>query len=293
MSATRKFPDLVRNPYIWAITAGILISLFLSVLVSELIRLNLTRGILNHYEHRVETRTFGEPKAPNLDIRKLERLSLWGEGSGKDHLAATASHSDRNLTIPAGSSLILKGIVRYPDGTYEAAFSDQQGKKSFIVRKGDTLNNLEVLDIKPDRVIVSRGGEKSAYYLFNKAPKKTKKLSPTRHISSAGGGHRVALKKNEVQAALSDMASFLRQVRIVPYMEKGKPKGFQLLDIVPGSIVAQVGLKNGDVVERVNGKPIHTPQEAMQLFTLLQSGQGLTLEVKRNGQRKSIAIDLK
>ncbi len=293
MNTTRKFPDIVRNPYTWAITISILVSLILSVLLSELLHLNLTQGILNHYERRIETRTYGESKTPAPDIRKLERLSLWGESSGKDRFAAAASRSDRNLTIPAGSSLILKGIVRYPDGTYEAAFSDQQGKRSFIVRKGDKLNNFEVLDIKPDQVIVSREGKRSAYYLFNKAPKKTKKPSSTRHLSSVRGSNRVALKKNEVQAALSDMASFLRQVRIVPYMEKGKPKGFQLLDIVPGSIVARVGLKNGDVVERVNGKPIHTPQEAMQLFTLLQNGQGLTLEIKRNNQRKTITIDLK
>jgi type II secretion system protein C len=296
MNPARKLPEFVRNPYTWAVTAGVLVGLLLSISLSGRIQVKLARGILSHIEHRLASKQIrANPRGQKLsNILKLTTLSLWGKGNRES--VPAFSRTSQSLNIARGGSLLLKGIVRYPDGHYEAAFSDQQGGKSTVVKRGDNLNDLQILEIKPDQVEVSRKGQKSVYYLFGKKTKKSGKSNTysrkASHVTESENVNRVVLKKQEVQKALSNMASFMRQVRIVPYMEKGKPKGFQLLDIVPGSIVARVGLKNGDVVERVNGKPIHTPQEAMQLFTLLQAGKGLTLEVKRNNRNNSIAIEL-
>jgi len=298
MNTAKKFPEFVRNPYTWAVTAGILMGLILSISLAGHIQIKLARGILSHVERRLATvQIQTRPQSQKLDnVRKLATLSLWGKGS--EGAIPVASETPQSLNMPMAGSLTLKGIVRYPDGHFEAVFSDQQGKKSIVVRRGDTLNDFQILDIKPNQVVVLQKGQKSVYYLFSKKAKKASRSNthPRRVSYAKGRGNatsRVVLNKKEVQAALSDMASFLRQVRIVPYMEKGSPKGFQLLDIVPGSIVARVGLKNGDVVERVNGKPIRTPQEAMQLFTLLQAGKGLTLEIKRSNRHRSIDIALR
>ncbi|RTZ93668.1 MAG: hypothetical protein DSY91_01725 [Deltaproteobacteria bacterium] len=296
MNPMRKLSDLARNPYIWAATCGLLASLIASVYFTGQLRTEMARGILAHYEQKIVRQTFTEHKPKKIaEIDKLASLRLWGKETRGGLTASAPSGPGQSLSLPAGTQLVLKGIVRYPDGHFEAVFSDRQGKRAFVVTKGDKLSSLEVLEIRPDRVVVSQGGKEAAYFLFTKKRGKSGKIRSTSSSLAKEGnsGTHVILNKNEVQSALSDMASFLRQVRIVPYMEKGKPKGFQLLEIVPGSIVDRVGLKNGDVVEQVNGKPIHTPQEAMKLFSLLQAGKGLTLEYKRNNQRKSISIELK
>jgi type II secretion system protein C len=236
--------------------------------------------------------------APHVrpDIDRLARLNLWGiEKSGQE----SSFPSSKKTGIPRpkihAEDLELKGIVRYPDGTFEGVFRDRKTRNVLVVREGETAGDLRILKIQPDRITALVKGKETTFLLFKKKPK----TSPSRNVpasetsSGHSGGHHVVLPKKAVRVALGDMASFLRQVRIVPYLENGKPQGFQLFDIVPGSIVAQVGLKNGDVVERVNGRAIHTPQDAMQFFSTLQNGSGVTLEILRNHHPLTISVDLR
>ncbi len=291
MITTKKLADAVKSPFLWAVAGGVLCGLLATSYLTGQLNLELTRGILERLVKRVESKTLvAPPKSRLVDIRKLASLSLWGQEGGEVPGGETR-HEVGRLALPAGSSLVLKGIVRYPDGRFEAVFTGTRSKKSFVLQKGDKIGDAVILDIEPDKVIVSKNGQRSAYLLFHNKTGKSRRAKPGPRAANTAG--RVTLNRHEVQTALSDMAAFLRQVRIVPYMKNGKPKGFQLLDIVPGSIVARVGLKNGDVVEKVNGNPIHSPQEAMKLFTLLQNGRGLTLEIERHGQSRTIAITLR
>ncbi len=260
----------------------------------------LSRKVLRNFEKRATLR--GVPSmtgAERLDVSRLASLSLWGKGNAGTPvpfgLSGAAAHP---LPSPKAGSLVLKGIVRYPDGTFEGVFFDRRMKKTMVVRAGTRLGDLKVLVIQPDRIIVRIKGKEEAFKLFE-VKKKGRSIHRFSGSTSAvtyvrkGTTSRVVLSKKEVKSSLKDMASFLRQVRIIPYMEHGKPQGFQLLDIVPGSIVAKVGLKNGDVIERVNGKPILTPQDAMQFFSALENGNGVVLSVKRRQESMTIAVDLK
>lgn len=253
----------------------------------------LTQKALENLKQRVSTRALENTlRQKTVNGERLARLSLWGKG-GKGEIPPASTNRHVPVAITA-NTLSLKGIVRYPDGTFEAVFFDGTAKKTFVVRKGESLGRIRITDIQPETVVIVSNGKELVYKLFKPGKKSSKGKTRGKNVFLPSGlsSNRAVLKKKEVQAALNDMASFLRQVRIVPYMEKGKPQGFQLLDIVPGSIVDRVGLKNGDVIERVGGKPIRTPQEAMGLFTALQTGRGVTLEVKRGGKRRTITIDL-
>ena len=291
-----NFSKFVKSPFTWAVTSGLVFGLFAASYLSGQIRFKLTEETLRHMERRAASLSLLSPlKRPPINTRKLASLQLWGK-PGVNGATMAGSAEGKPLALPKGGSLTLKGIVRYPDGVFEAVFTDQTGKKTIVAREGDRIGPLQIATIKPDQVVVSRDGRQSAYFLFHKKSGqkgKTSAVGGTPPLPGAPRGNRATLNKQEVQTALSDMASFLRQVRIVPYINQGKPQGFQLLDIVPGSIVDRVGLKNGDVVSRVNGKPIRTPQEAMQLFSLLQAGRGLTIEILRNHRPKSITIELK
>ncbi len=68
-----------------------------------------------------------------------------------------------------------------------------------------------------------------------------------------------------------------------------------------GSVIAQVGenspaekggLKVGDVVTAVNGKPIHKAAQLRNAIGLLRVGSKVTMDIIRNGKRKSISITI-
>lgn len=84
----------------------------------------------------------------------------------------------------------------------------------------------------------------------------------------------------------------LRSARIVPAMQAGKPEGFKLYAIRPGSLLWRMGLRNGDVVLRVNGKHVTRPDEALRVYSMLRHARKVELTIRRRGKERILRYTL-
>ena len=82
---------------------------------------------------------------------------------------------------------------------------------------------------------------------------------------------------------LNNLADVAMQARIVPAFKQGKVIGFKLFSIRPDSIYTKIGLHNGDVLRRVNGQDLSTPETALGMFNALQNSSRIEIEIERNG----------
>jgi general secretion pathway protein C len=80
-------------------------------------------------------------------------------------------------------------------------------------------------------------------------------------------------------------------MRIVPEVKNGKPSGWRLFAIKPGSLLARVGFHNGDLLQTVNGHDISSPEKALETYGKLRTTGQVHATLFRKG--KPIAIDLK
>lgn len=125
-------------------------------------------------------------------------------------------------------------------------------------------------------------------------------------MPNVGGGtppgegiKRVGDDKFEVSQSTIDgvmnggLGQLAQDVRIVPYYEGGVSKGFKMYSIRPGSLLAQIGLMNGDVVEKINGYDLNSPEKALQVYGLLKNEKNISVDVSRNGQNKSISYTIR
>ncbi len=100
--------------------------------------------------------------------------------------------------------------------------------------------------------------------------------------------------QSEIDAIMSGgLATMAQDVRIVPYFEGGQSKGFKLYSIKPGSLLSKIGLSNGDVIQKVNGYDISSPEKALQVYGLLKSEKNVQVDLTRNGQNKSISYTIR
>ena len=76
--------------------------------------------------------------------------------------------------------------------------------------------------------------------------------------------------------------------RIVPAFKDGEPQGFKLIRIQKGSRLEALGLKDGDVVEQANGKPVREPVEMAALLQRIESGTRPVLTVLRGDTRQTL-----
>ncbi len=83
------------------------------------------------------------------------------------------------------------------------------------------------------------------------------------------------------------------QAAIVPYFEKGKSAGFRIFRIRRGSLYEKLGIRNGDVIKRINGYEFTTPQKALEAYSNLMSATNLSVEIKRGGRMKQLRYEIK
>ena len=99
--------------------------------------------------------------------------------------------------------------------------------------------------------------------------------------------------RRDLRKKLSDFPALMSQARVVPHFVNGKSDGFVISDIVIGSLYQQVGLQNGDVIRKVNGKQVSSAQQAMAMYKALESATSIDLELMRAGQVQQVHYDIR
>ncbi|MEJ7600865.1 MAG: PDZ domain-containing protein [Kofleriaceae bacterium] len=79
-------------------------------------------------------------------------------------------------------------------------------------------------------------------------------------------------------------------VRARPELEHGKVKGLRLLGAGPSSVAGAIGLKSGDILTAIDGKPIKTLDQLLDLYSRLDQMSAIELQGTRGGKPLSVAL---
>ena len=118
------------------------------------------------------------------------------------------------------------------------------------------------------------------------APTSTAEADPRRSAPAAlvKAIKQLGPTKWSVERAAIRQSMFMRGARIVPSIRNGKPNGFKLFAIRPGTICRLLGLQNGDTVHAINGLALASPSAALDAVKKVGKARKLTVELTRRGQ---------
>lgn len=102
---------------------------------------------------------------------------------------------------------------------------------------------------------------------------------------------RGALWRQDVdQAVDAGLGYFLQRLDVAPSFDsEGRFEGFRIVALNGEEYWADVDLKPGDVVLRVNGKPIERENQAYEVFQSLKTAQAIEVQFLRGDQRRTIS----
>ena len=155
--------------------------------------------------------------------------------------------------------------------------------------------NLASKGAGPRRTIVATGTESAQ----SRASRDREKADGERErivsnleaeITKVDESHYTITRKG-VEAALGNLLSLNRSLRITPELKNGKPLGYRLSSIKHGSLLACVGFENGDLIQAINGNDITTPDKALATYAKLRTTSMVRAAVLRGG--KPIAIEIR
>ncbi len=91
------------------------------------------------------------------------------------------------------------------------------------------------------------------------------------------------IESRAIHSAVRNLNQLMMQARAVPNMVGGKPNGFRIVEIQPGSLYQEVGLLPGDVIESINGMSMSDPQNFMKALSTLGTATQVSIDLVRNG----------
>lgn len=221
---------------------------------------------------------------------------------------AAAENAERSQAAwnpePQRSSLhaVLVGTALAVPQRYSLCqLTNTDQNETAVYAVSDTFMNARIYEIQRDRVLVINDGRNE--YIDNSAPAAPNlgvTAMPPPMVPGQGGDgvkqlseNQYVVAKREIDNALTNLSDLATKARIVPSFKNGVPNGFKLFSIVPDSLYAKIGVQNGDVIRRINGYEMNSPDKALEIYQKLRDANRIEVEIERRGDtlRKSYSIE--
>lgn len=102
-------------------------------------------------------------------------------------------------------------------------------------------------------------------------------------------GNSCEVDRTLIDKFLGNTSALAMSARFVPSIKDGKPNGFKVFAIRPGSVFAKIGMQNADLIKTINGLDMSSPDKALEAYTKLKSASHLTMQLERRGE--NITLD--
>lgn len=176
-----------------------------------------------------------------------------------------------------------------------AVISEQAGNKNQdLYRIGDTIQNTQavVKMILREKVVLTINDEDQVLLMEETKSSRMGYGGPAQSRGTerpdAEGTRNISLDRSKIEDALQDINQLMRQIKVRPHFTNGQPDGLALSSIRRGSIFAEMGLKNGDVIVGVDGNKIESVDDALKFYESISSASSLNLDIKRRGREQTI-----
>ena len=181
-----------------------------------------------------------------------------------------------------GFKLVGTAVIDNPGESFAIIEYQSTGNQG-AYREGDRLGEVVIKKILSGSVVIgTRTGDETLYMGSGEAGEGSPK-------SSEEVAH---LDRKEVDATVPDYEQLMQAVRVRPRFEGGEPAGFVIYRIEPGSIFARMGLKDGDVITAVNGRPVATTQQTREFYDALKGGGTVSLEIMRRESKMELHFEI-
>ncbi len=223
------------------------------------------------------------------------------------------SREERKPSSPAGGAAegsrlsspgnyLLVGTVTGPGGHSWAILQEKGSRKQQIFRVRGNIDGGKIIQVSRNQIQIERDGKKETLRLSEEEARPrppAKGLSPPSPAPAKGevvrklSANRFLVNREDVNAAVGDINQFMTQARLRPHFEMGKASGYSVSEVVPGSLMEKLGLRNNDVIKKVNGMAVTQPEEVMQAYGQLQRDSNIEVEIERGGRSEILRYEIR
>lgn len=300
--------ELVLQRYSWALMAvAVLIAAFLAArTVNTLAAQAISpKPSLVQQAGAAAPQSLAAPQHVDLDQDRLARLldvPLPKPVVAGDTAPVVPQHPTWSPT-PVRSSLhgtLVGTAIADPPRYSLCQITNPDVSETQVYSIGDRYQGARIYQVEKERVLIDNDGRNE--YIDNNAaapPNLGVTPMPQPGQPSAQDGvkqlseNQYTIAKAEINNALANLSDLATKARIVPSFKNGVANGFKLFSIVPDSLYSKIGVQNGDVIRKINGYEMNSPDKALEIYQKLRDATRIEIELERRGDtvRKSYSIE--
>ncbi|MBN1282475.1 MAG: hypothetical protein JXA24_01720 [Proteobacteria bacterium] len=245
------------------------------------------------------------------------------EGEGELEAAAEEVAGPSGEAVPTSLSVNVLGVLVVGDGTDARSSATIAGGGAPAVGRGkagadtgakvyavgDTESfapNTVLTRIQPDRIEFTNSGRleyaevlpMGAASIFG--PPAREPIAATTPPKEAAPGALIrkeepgkfTVDQREVQDALQNLDKLYTEIRAVPNFSGGKVSGMKILSVKSDSIFAKLGLRRGDVLQKINGMELDV-KKGFEIFSALKDEKQISLDLIRGGQPTTVEYEIR
>lgn len=281
------------------ILLGVAVLALLAGIVSDRLSLRLTKAVQPTREKAVAAPT--PTRIEDLPFYSpILTSGLFGKATqGQLTLFTNAPAASQAAPVTAPAELLLLGTAV---GTFRETFALVQHK----TKKEERVFRLGEMVFDAGRLV--EVGKEKAFIVINN--KKVELLTPMTPPSTASsptaaatantvttvanqGGGSFVIDQRALNQTLDNPSQAMTDARLLPSQKDGKVEGFRASEVKPNGLFAMIGIKNGDVLLRLNDFPMDSPDKALQSFIALKGQNRLKLDLIRDGQPTTFNYDIR
>ena len=293
------------DPMWWRKTA-----LFVYIVVGAFLAAHLVNGVVAHslsLPFVKDPLAGGVPNGPDAG-HDVAQLSQEIESSGlypvvKEALnqpggvgAAGAGVGAPVQQLDAARKVRLIGIVMGEETDPRAILEELSTKVQSMYKKNDFVPGVgQIKGIGRDAVLFRQGELEEILELDIRS--KSKPAVTAVSFASPGGPVqqlRRTFDRREITQTMNDLPRLLSQARVEPFYTAGnKLEGWKIDALAPQSFYEKLGLRVGDVLQRVNGVEIRDPGMMLSLLQQVKNERTINVDVLRNNQRTTMNYEIR
>jgi general secretion pathway protein C len=231
--------------------------------------------------------------------------------------APPSTEPDNRPPEPCDGQAKVIGAVEVDDPLWSFVFVAPQANQAALpYRVGQTIDGKTVSQIgwheRYGAYVILRPGSGPRCFYAQNMPPRTTPAAPAApahaeapaagssalsdaldHGIQQAGANEFNVQRSLVDRILENQAELMRTTRIVPHEENGRVTGVQMFGLRGSSLLGRLGMQNGDVLNRINGLDIATPDRALEAYSRLRTADHITVSVTRNGQPVNLDFNIR
>ncbi|NOZ68235.1 MAG: hypothetical protein GXP46_03095, partial [Deferribacteres bacterium] len=185
--------------------------------------------------------------------------------------------------------LVLVGTAVGPGNRSYAVFEDKSSSgKQEVFAYGEQVFNYGIItrigwssvELQRDSAVytltIPFENLNSAPPVRRRQPRKSRRTKAS--FARKVGEREYILDSTKVQQSLENPEKILTDARLLPNFKDGRQEGFSISEVVPGGLYHSLGLRNGDILLRINGLKISNPEVAIQAMSALKGMNKINLD---------------